>query len=158
METTYNRLLGPGKKCALLVSDMQRAFTEGLLSADFRQDKEIKIIQSLIQVAYQNNIPVIYTIIAFSDYEIQHPNVWLQKIPELKILKIGSSAAELDPRLPFDEQKAYLITKKQTSSFSGTPLATQLRSQGIDTIIVTGCTTSGCVRATVVEEPVEKVS
>ncbi len=151
MAAKYNHLLGPGKKCAILVSDMQRAFTEGLFDADFRQDKEIEIIKRLLQIAYQNNIPVIYTLIAYNDYEIHHPNIWLQKIPELKKLKISSFAAELDPRLPFDEQKACLLTKKHTSSFFGTPLANQLRCQEVDTIIVTGCTTSGCVRATTVE-------
>ena len=57
----------------------------------------------------------------------------------------------MDPRLPFSQSRDFLLTKKNTSSFSGTSLANQLYSQGIDTIIITGCTTSGCVRATTVE-------
>lgn len=151
MKNTYKHVLGPGKKSALLVSDMQRAYTEGLFDAEFNQDKEIGVIQKLLQVAYQNNIPVIFTVIAYSDYEIQHPNIWLQKIPQLTKLKMNSFEAELDPRLAVDEQNSNIIIKKHTSSFFGTQLANQLRSQGIDTVIVTGCTTSGCVRATTVE-------
>lgn len=151
MKNTYKHVLGPGKKSALLVSDMQRAYTEGLFDAEFNQDKEIAVIQTLLQVAYQNNIPVIFTVIAYSDYEIQHPNIWLQKIPQLTKLKMNSFEAELDPRLAVDEQNSNIIIKKHTSSFFGTQLANQLRSQGIDTVIVTGCTTSGCVRATTVE-------
>lgn len=151
LNTKYNHILGPGRKCAILVSDMQRAYTEGLFETEFRQDKEIETIQKLLQVACRNNIPVIYTLIAFNDYEIQYPNIWLQKIPELTRLKIGSFETELDPRLLFEEQNSIIITKKITSSFFGTQLANQLRCQEIDTVIVTGCTTSGCVRATTVE-------
>lgn len=151
MKNKYHHILGPGRKSAILVSDMQRAYTEGLFDAEFNQDKEIETIQNLLKVAYQNNIPVIFTIIAFSDYEIRHPSIWLQKIPELTKLKMNSLATELDPRLSFEEQNSSIITKKHTSSFFETQLANQLRSQEIDTVIVTGCTTSGCVRATTVE-------
>lgn len=147
----YKHVLGPGKKCALLVSDMQRAYTEGFFDNDFNQDNEIKIIESLVKIAYVNHIPVFFTIIAYTDYEINNPNIWLQKIPELGKLKINSDVTELDPRLSFDEKKSNIIIKKHTSSFFGTSLANQLRSQEIDTVLVTGCTTSGCVRATVVE-------
>lgn len=151
MKNKYNHVLGPGRKSAILVSDMQRAYTEGLLDSEFNQDKEIETIQKLLQVAYRNNIPVIFTIIAFNDYEIRHPNIWLQKIPELSKLKMNSIETELDPRLPFEEKNSNIVIKKHTSSFFGTQLANQLRAQEIDTVIVTGCTTSGCVRATTVE-------
>lgn len=147
----YNNKLGPGKKCAVLVSDMQRAYTEGLFDPDFNQENEIKIIQELLKVANKNAVPVILTYIAFTDYEIIHPNIWLQKIPELAKLKINSYESEIDPRLSLKEKNTNYLIKKNTSSFYGTQLANQLRSQEIDTVIVTGCTTSGCVRATTVE-------
>ncbi|MDF1758332.1 MAG: hypothetical protein P1U74_08560, partial [Legionellaceae bacterium] len=87
----FDKVLGVGKKSALLISDMQIAFTEGFFTKDFRQDKEIDIINALVGVAISKNIPIIYTIIAYSEYEISHPNLWLQKIPSLKELLEGSA-------------------------------------------------------------------
>ena len=147
----YNPILGPGKKCGLLISDMQRAYTEGIFDPEFIQDKEITVIKKLIAIAHEYHIPVIYTIIAFNEYEILYPNIWVQKIPSLKQLAVGSTAAELDPRFSLKPEIDYLVIKKHTSAFFGTPLASQLQSQGIDTVFMTGCTTSGCVRATAVE-------
>ena len=66
----YNQILGPGKKCALLVSDMQLAYTEGFYDSDFRQDKEIAIIKRLIDVSHQHDIYVVQTIIAFNADEL----------------------------------------------------------------------------------------
>ncbi|MDF1677965.1 MAG: isochorismatase family protein [Legionellaceae bacterium] len=144
-------VLGSGKKCALLVSDMQRAFTENMFNDELNTDAAMQQIISLIKVAHARGIRVIYTIISFNEAEISHPNMWLQKIPPLKILKEKTQATELDPRLPFDKESDKILIKKNTSSFFGTSLADDLLAQGIDTVIVTGCTTSGCVRATVVE-------
>ncbi len=147
----YRSVLGPGKKCALLVSDMQRAYTEGMFDPEFNQDYQVCVINKLIYQAHQNQIPVIYTIIAFNEYEIAHPSLWMEKIPALKRLVVGSEAAELDPRLAYAPGRDLLITKKHTSSFFGTPLASQLKSQQIENLLITGCTTSGCVRATAIE-------
>jgi maleamate amidohydrolase len=147
----YTPILGPGRKCSLLISDMQRAYTEGIFDPEFAQDKEIAVIKKLIAIAHEYHIPVIYTIIAFNEYEILYPNIWVQKIPSLKQLAVDSTAAKLDPRFSFNPEIDYLVIKKNTSAFFGTPLASQLHSQRIDTVFVTGCTTSGCVRATAVE-------
>ena len=147
----YNPILGPGRKCSLLISDMQRAYTEGIFDPEFAQDKEIAVIKKLIAIAHEYHIPVIYTIIAFNEYEILYPNIWVQKIPSLKQLAVGSTAAKLDPRFSFNPEIDYLVIKKNTSAFFVTHLASQLHSQRIDTVFVTGCTTSGCVRATAVE-------
>lgn len=151
MKNKYHHILGPGKKVALLISDMQKAYTQGIFDADFNQDKEIQVIKKLLKVAKQNMITTIFTMIAFTDYEIEHPNIWLQKIPELARIKTNSLESEIDPRFSEYINSSNIIVKKHTSSFFGTQLANQLYSEGIDTIIVTGCTTSGCVRATTVE-------
>ena len=144
-------VIGHGKKCALLISDMQRAYTQGIFFPEFKQDNELIIINKLVDIAHQHHVSVIYTILAYSDYDILHPSVCLQKVPLLKELREGSIAAALDPSLPFYPDRDLLLIKKNTSSFYGTSLAAQLQSQGIDTLIVTGCVTSGCVRATVVD-------
>ena len=66
------------------------------------------------------------------------------------MLTIGSDLVKLDPRLN-QEPGDLVITKKYASGFFGTYLASTLTMQSVDTAIVTGCTTSGCVRATVMD-------
>jgi maleamate amidohydrolase len=70
-------------------------------------------------------------------------------MPALRRLVAGSPLAEVDPRLA-DERDVVLV-KLWPSAFHGTPLGSILRTRGVDTVIVCGCTTSGCVRATVVD-------
>jgi maleamate amidohydrolase len=70
-------------------------------------------------------------------------------MPALRGLVHGSPLAEVDPRLA-DERDTVLV-KLWPSAFHGTPLGSILRGRGVDTVVVCGCTTSGCVRATVVD-------
>ena len=73
-----------------------------------------------------------------------------KKAPSLLELKLGSDLVELDPRIRRAPEDLLLI-KKYASAFLGTPLSATLVTRGVDTLIVTGCTTSGCVRASVVD-------
>jgi nicotinamidase-related amidase len=72
------------------------------------------------------------------------------KVPGLAIFMAGSKWAEIDARLEVRPED-YVIWKKWQSSFYGTDLASILVHRQIDTLVVTGCVTSGCVRATVVD-------
>ena len=76
--------------------------------------------------------------------------LWPEKAPSLLELKLGSDLVELDPRIRRAPEDLLLI-KKYASAFLGTPLSATLVTRGVDTLIVTGCTTSGCVRASVVD-------
>jgi nicotinamidase-related amidase len=76
--------------------------------------------------------------------------LWPEKAPSLLELKLGSELVELDPRIKRQPEDVMLV-KKYASAFLGTPLAATLVSRGVDTVVVTGCTTSGCVRATVID-------
>ena len=75
--------------------------------------------------------------------------LWGRKVPALGQIVPGSPWVEVDERL-WDPSDSLLI-KKWPSVFAGTPLAALLTAQRIDTVIVTGCTTSGCVRASIVD-------
>jgi nicotinamidase-related amidase len=94
---------------------------------------------------------VIFTSIAYSEAEVNGASVaWLAKAHGLRGLVEGSDAVALDPRLerrPTD----LVVVKKGASAFFGTPVAAALVAQGVDTLVVCGATTSGCVRATVVD-------
>jgi N-formylmaleamate deformylase len=75
---------------------------------------------------------------------------WLHKAPGMRAMSKGSDAVALDPRLP-RAPLDLLVTKKGPSAFFGTALAPTLVGLGCDTVVVCGATTSGCVRATVVD-------
>lgn len=143
--------LGFGKKPALLIVDMQIGFTvpeQSPLAGSL--DQEINIINRLIAAARPQAIPVIFTVIGFEPNHQADGGLWVEKIPTLRRLTRGSTGVEIDPRL--ERQASDLVIIKQyASAFFGTPLAPALIAQSIDTLLVTGCTTSGCVRATVVD-------
>lgn len=70
-------------------------------------------------------------------------------MPELGKITPGSAGAEIDPKVwhPTDE----LVIKKAPSAFFGTPVASILRYWDVDTVVVLGCMTSGCIRASIVD-------
>jgi maleamate amidohydrolase len=71
----------------------------------------------------------------------------LRKTPRVRALRIGSPLTEIDARLGQDAGEPVLV-KKHASAFFGTPLEAELRSRGVDTLLVAGCITSGCIRTT----------
>ena len=86
----------------------------------------------------------------YDESEWQAAHIFITKVPALKVLKIGTPEVDVDPRL---ERRATepILLKQFASAFFGTPLSSLLAAQHCDTVIVTGCTTSGCVRASVVD-------
>jgi nicotinamidase-related amidase len=100
-------------------------------------------------VAREREIPIVFSTVAY-DSELQEAGVWIRKIPSNKWLVEGSEWVELDERLG-RRPREMLLVKKYASCFFGTDLAARLVSRQIDTLIITGCTTSGCVRASAVD-------
>jgi maleamate amidohydrolase len=92
---------------------------------------------------------VLFSTVAY-DAGLQDAGVWIRKIPSNHLLVEGSEWVEVDERLGRRDSEGVLV-KKYASCFFGTDLASRLMSRRIDTLLVTGCTTSGCVRATVVD-------
>jgi len=70
--------------------------------------------------------------------------------PPLGVLVENTAMTEIDARMHFAPED-FLIVKKHASAFFGTPLASMLTASTVDTTVVVGCTTSGCVRATVTD-------
>jgi maleamate amidohydrolase len=143
--------IGFGKHPALLVIDMQLGFTapeKSPLAGNL--ESQVAAINRLIPVARKNGTPIVFTVVAYDTKMPGDGGLWPQKAPTLLELKVGSELVELDPRLQHKPEDLLLV-KKYASAFLGTPLASTLVARGVDTVIVTGCTTSGCVRATVVD-------
>ncbi len=143
--------LGFGKKPALIVVDFQLGFTvpeQSPLAGNL--DAEVAATNELIAAARKKDIPVIFTVVGYDPHRQDDAGLWPEKAPSLRMLTIGSDLVKLDPRLN-QESGDLVITKKYASGFFGTYLASTLTMQSVDTAIVTGCTTSGCVRATVMD-------
>ncbi len=144
-------VLGFGQRPAIIVVDMQLGFTDparSVLAAD--AGREIEAINTLLTIAHKKALPVFFTVIAYQGSGLADAGLWPQKAPSLATLREGTFMIELDGRL-LHRPEDVLIVKKQASAFFGTPLASLLTATAIDTVIVVGCTTSGCVRATVVD-------
>jgi nicotinamidase-related amidase len=143
--------IGYGKHPALLVIDMQLGFTapeRSPLAGSL--ETQVAAINRLIPAVRKSGTPIVFTVVAYDPKIPGDGGLWPEKAPTLLELKIGSELVQLDPRLQHEPQDLLLV-KKYASAFLGTPLASTLVSRGVDTVLITGCTTSGCVRATVVD-------
>jgi nicotinamidase-related amidase len=141
--------VGFGRRPAVVVVDFILGFTDrrSPLVADL--DRELQATKRLLDAARRAGAPVVFTTVAY-DPSLRDAGVFLKKVPSLAWLKAGTRWVELDPRLK--RRAGELVVNKQyASAFFGTSLASTLRAQGVDTVIVCGATTSGCVRATVVD-------
>lgn len=141
--------VGFGRRPALLVIDFIRGFTDlrSPLAGDF--DAEVLATRRLLLAARSAHIPVFFTTTSY-DPDFREAGIFIRKVPSLKTLLAGSPWVEIDSRLR-PGSREIVVDKKYASAFFGTSLASTLRALDIDTLIVTGCTTSGCVRATVVD-------
>lgn len=147
-EKKFGGRVGFGEKPVLMVIDFIRAFTDktSLLGGDF--SRELEQTKSILAEARRLGIPRFFTTVAYEP-GMRDAGIWRKKTPN-DILIIGTPAVEIDPILErFPEEP--IILKKYASAFFGTHLFTLLNTERIDTVIVAGCTTSGCVRATVVD-------
>lgn len=141
--------IGFGSRPALLVIDMIRGFTDSRSPLAGDLDEQLEATQELLARARAATVPVIFSTVAY-DADLQEAGKWIQKIPSNSWLVEGSEWVELDDRLE-RQSNEMLLVKKYASCFFGTDLAARLVSRGIDTLLIVGCTTSGCVRATAVD-------
>lgn len=139
-----------GQRPALLVIDFQRGFTENSLSP-FASDCDSAIAATNNVIDAMRGIgPVLFTIIGF-EKNMKDAGCWPQKCPPLSLLSRDTPLCELDPRLHYDPDTDVILYKTQASAFFGTALTGILSTAQCDTLIVAGATTSGCVRASVVD-------
>ncbi len=95
------------------------------------------------------DLPIAYTTIAYAP-DLRDGGIFVKKVPSLAILQKGSPLVEVDERIrPLPGER--VIVKKYASAFFGTDLDLDLRSLGVDTVIMAGCTTSGCIRASAID-------
>lgn len=147
----WGNRIGFGKKPALLMIDFVNAYTTpgaplyapGVVEA-------LKKAPSLISAARKHGIPVVHTRILYFAENCVDGGAWVKKAPVMKAMREGDRLAEFcDGLEPAGDE--LVIIKQYASAFFGTSLASCLHAAGIDTVVLAGCSTSGCIRATAVD-------
>jgi nicotinamidase-related amidase len=141
--------VGLGLRPAVLVVDLQYGFTEDASPLGGDLDEVIAATATLLETARGKDLPVAFTAVAFQESQLDQL-VWLRKMPGLATLREGTRWCEIDHRVA-PRAGEPVFGKQAASAFFGTSLMSFLLSNSADSLIVTGCVTSGCVRASVVD-------
>src|SRR5438132_242916 len=141
---------GFGQRPALVVVDVNVGFTDPASPLVCDLDSVVAAIRRLLGEARRAGIPVVYTTVAYDEAGKAAAAAFIDKVPALLTLEAGSRWTEIDPRIAPEPDEPVLV-KLFASAFFGTELAELLEEAECDTVIVTGASTSGCVRATVVD-------
>jgi len=146
----FSHRVGFGERPALILIDYCYGCTDPKSSPiGFDQPEAIHHSKRLLDAARRKGIPVIFTTVAYTK-GFSEAGVFIKKIPSLKAFVLGSRATEIDERVK-PKPNEPIIVKKYTSSFFGTSLSSLLNSLRVDTTILVGNSTSGCIRATSVD-------
>jgi nicotinamidase-related amidase len=141
--------LGFGRRPALLIVDFIEGFTNPLSSFGGPWDTAVEHTAELLSIAHLRNVPAVFTTVEFDTNDLEQ-NLLVRKAPAVAALWRGSACASIDHRLPRHPTDV-VISKKHGSAFFGTDLAARLTALQIDTLLIAGCVTSGCVRASAVD-------
>jgi nicotinamidase-related amidase len=141
---------GPGVRPALLVIDMTLGFTDPDAPLHCDLEDAVAAIARLLATARERGLPVVFTTVSYGQGERAAAAAFVAKVPALLSLAEGSRHTEIDPRIaPLPDEP--VLNKLFASAFFGTPLQSLLAAHGCDSVVVTGASTSGCVRATAVD-------
>jgi nicotinamidase-related amidase len=133
----------------VLVVDFSRGFTDPACPVGSDLTAAVESTTQVLEVARAKGLPIVFTTIAFEAGGADG-GIWMQKMPALAALELGSAWVEIDPRLGRRAGEP-VVVKKGASGFFGTNLTAILVSAGVDAVVLCGATTSGCVRATAVD-------
>ena len=148
-QQNFGNPIGFGRRSALLVVDFTVGFSDPALFGGGNIDPAVKRTVRLLEFFRARKLPVAFTRVVYAD-DGSDGGIFATKQPRLLMLTERHPAGQVVPELaPLAGE--LVVRKNQASSFFGTNLAPWLVQQGADTVVVTGCTTSGCVRATVVD-------
>lgn len=146
----FGKTIGFGRRSALVVIDIIKGFTDPALPLGTDLSSQVTAVNELIENFAARQEPVFFTTVRYDEPDLSDAGIWTLKQGGLVTLAASGDGAELDPRLSL-AAGSRIITKKYASSFFGTDFSSRLVAQGVDTLVITGCTTSGCVRATAVD-------
>ena len=147
----WGNRIGFGERPALLVIDFMQGYTTegaplyapGVVSA-------VAETVELLDAARRSGIPVVHTNIRYHPGHFADGGVWVRKAPVMKDMVEGNPLAAFCPEVT-PRAEEVVISKQYASAFFGTSLAPMLHAMGVDTVVLTGCSTSGCIRASAVD-------
>jgi len=149
-ERGFGQRIGFGERPALIIIDILKAFTDPAAPLGANLEPQLAAIAPLLAAAHARGRPVIFSSVRYDEADVRDAGIWARKMKGVTSLQADGKGWELDPRLDFRGGDT-LLYKKYASCFFGTDLVPKLLANAIDTLIITGCTTSGCVRATAVD-------
>ena len=146
---------GFGEKAILVNVDLQKAYTRpDLFKTAYETDpKQLIYVNELAEKFRNLGWPVVWTYVAYMESG-EDCGIWGTRTDtpdSLQNIKFGSDRSELDDRLHIDSEKDVIYCKKMPSAFFETQLQSLCVWHQIDTIVLTGGSTSGCIRATAVD-------
>ena len=146
---------GFGEKSILVNVDLQKAYTRpDLFKTAYETDpKQLIYVNELAEKFRNLGWPVVWTYVAYMESG-EDCGIWGTRTDtpdSLQNIKFGSDRSELDDRLHIDSEKDVIYCKKMPSAFFETQLQSLCVWHKIDTIVLTGGSTSGCIRATAVD-------
>ena len=145
----YDHSLTPGTNPALILIDFVQAYFDPDCELYADVDAALQSALRVLQVAREKELLTIYTTVVYQAGGVDGGRFFEKALPLKHFLSggpMGAFAAGLEPR-----DNELVVSKQYASAFFGTSLASTLTAQGIDTLIITGVTTSGCVRASCVD-------
>lgn len=148
MATLAAHAVGLGKRPALLVIDATRGFSDPASPCGCDGDAAITQIVQLLSAFRRRELPIFFTSNAYADPA--EASVFREKLPVLNELAADSTWAEIDPRLDVQPHER-VLRKTVPSAFFDSTLRAHLQAQAVDSAVLCGFSTSGCVRASAVD-------
>ncbi len=145
----YGHSLTPGTNPALILIDLVQAYFDPDCELYADVDDAFQSALRILEIARECGILVIYTNVVYQGDGIDGGRFYEKALPLRHFCKgspMGDWAAGIQPR-----ENELVVSKQYPSAFFGTSLASTLTSKGVDTLIITGLTTSGCIRASTVD-------
>lgn len=142
--------LGFGKKPALIIVDLTKGFTDPERPLGSDLSTQIEASNQLLDAAHAKDVAVFFALVRYDDPQMRDAGLWAIKQKGSASLLASGDGHVFDERLhklPQDQE----LPKKYASCFFGTDFLSRLVSAGIDTLLIAGTSTSGCVRATAVD-------
>jgi nicotinamidase-related amidase len=154
MANPARKKFGFGEKLAILNVDFQQAYTRvDMFKTAYETDpRQIEYVNAISRLAREKGMPVVWSQVGYMD-NADDAGVWGTRTDtedSLQNIKYGSERHKFDPRCDIHASDLQ-YTKRMPSMFFETPLASFLTWHRVDTVVVTGGSTSGCVRATAVD-------
>ncbi len=145
----YGNKIGFGQSPALILVDFVQAYFDPKCELYSEVEDELASALRLVDVARAASVPVIYTNVVYQAQGLDG-GVFFKKAKPLHNMLAGNPMGDWPPGLQPNENEL-VVSKQYPSAFFGTSLSSTLTAAGIDTLLITGVTTSGCIRATCID-------